>query len=171
MERREYEPLTERSRGDGVSEQENAYGSDDDSDSDRERGGLGNIDGAPVRGEPGRYMTVIEVEMKKFAKAEFNRWFDEEHIPLLARVPGWVRSRRFVLQFTRALGAETALVDKYGEGKVAKYLAIHEYADAHAGDTDEFKAALNTPWAKAILGKVSRFEKRIWKLSKSWERS
>ena len=121
--------------------------------------------------KPGPYISVIEVDVPAELEDEFNRWYDEEHIPMLAKVPQWVRSRRFVLQFTRALGAEKALVDKYGEGKVAKYLAIHEYADAHAGDTGEFKAALNTPWAKAILGKVSRFERRIWKLSKSWERS
>ena len=55
-------------------------------------------------------MTVIEVEMKKFAKAEFNRWFDEEHIPLLARAPGWVRSRRFVLK--EVLGVEATESDQ-----------------------------------------------------------
>ncbi|RDX52181.1 hypothetical protein OH76DRAFT_1315559, partial [Lentinus brumalis] len=84
MERRVYEPVAEKSRWDSAIDEEG----EEESDSI----------GEPVRGEPGKYMTVVEVEMKKFAEAEFNRWFDEEHIPLLSRVPGWVRSRRFVLK-------------------------------------------------------------------------
>ena len=171
MERRVYVPLTERSLWDDVSEEENAYRSDDDSDSDRERDGLG----APVRGEPGRYMTVIEVEMKKFAEAEFNRWFDEEHIPLLARVPGWVRSRRFVLK--EVLGKYGTVVGQdgdeggsmdgaservrkhvrvggYGHGgrgrevkeeRPPKYFAVHEWTSIDAFQSREYRHATTTP--------------------------
>jgi len=29
-------------------------------------------------------------------KEELARWYTEEHIPLLSKVPGWLRTRRFV---------------------------------------------------------------------------
>ena len=45
--------------------------------------------------------------------ADFDRWYDEEHIPLLARVPGWVRSRRFVLK--EVLGKYGTVVGQDGD--------------------------------------------------------
>ena len=200
MERRVYEPLTERSRWDGVSEEENAYGSDDDSDSDREGDGNGHTDGAPVRGEPGRYMTVIEVEMKKFAEAEFNRWFDEEHIPLLARVPGWVRSRRFVLK--EVLGKYGTVVGQDGdeggsmdgasermrkhvrvggyggrgrevkEERPPKYLALHEWTSIDAFQSREYRHATTTPWRMQVLkeDRVVEYRIRVFRVARNWGR-
>ncbi|RPD60467.1 hypothetical protein L226DRAFT_533801 [Lentinus tigrinus ALCF2SS1-7] len=121
--------------------------------------------------KPGEYASVAEFDVPAELEDEFNRWYDEEHIPMVTKIPQWARSRRFVLKVVRVLGTEEELVSKYGEGRVAKYLTIHEYTDAHAGETVEFKAALNTPWTKEMLGKVSRFERRVWRFSSSWERS
>ncbi|PIL28445.1 hypothetical protein GSI_08479 [Ganoderma sinense ZZ0214-1] len=52
-----------------------------------------------------RYISVIEADLHAFAEGEFCRWYDEEHILLLARVPGWVRSRRYVLKEKLEVGA------------------------------------------------------------------
>ncbi|KAH9934500.1 uncharacterized protein BXZ73DRAFT_45779, partial [Epithele typhae] len=45
-----------------------------------------------------KYVSLVEVELARGTEREFHRWFDEEHVPLLARVPGWRRSRRFRLE-------------------------------------------------------------------------
>jgi hypothetical protein len=47
-------------------------------------------------------------------EAEFNRWYDTEHIPLLAAVPGVLRARRFLNP----------------EGK-QRYIALYDLADAN----------------------------------------
>ena len=66
-------------------------------------------------------------------EAEFNRWYDTEHIPLLAAVPGVLGARRFFDP----------------EGK-PRYIALYELADARATQSAQWNAALATPWAKRI---------------------
>jgi len=66
-------------------------------------------------------------------EAEFNKWYDTEHIPLLAAVPGVLRARRFF--------------DPAGK---PRYIALYELADAQVPRSAPWQAALNTPWAKRI---------------------
>ena len=66
-------------------------------------------------------------------EAEFNRWYDTEHIPLLAAVPGVLRTRRFL--------------DPQGK---PRYVALYELADAGVPGSAPWKAALATDWAKRI---------------------
>lgn len=66
-------------------------------------------------------------------EAEFNEWYDTEHIPLLAAVPGVVRARRFF--------------DPDGK---PRYVALYELADANVAGSALWNAALDTPWAKRI---------------------
>ncbi len=188
MERRVYEPVAEKSRWDSATDEEGEEESDGDSI------------GGPIRGEPGKYMTVVEVEMKKFAEAEFNRWFDEEHIPLLSRVPGWVRSRRFVLK--EVLGAygsgmgcdgdepgagdgaservrKRVLVGGCGgrgrevkEERPPRYLALHEWTSIDAFQSKEFRHATSTPWRMQVLkeDRVLEYRIRVFRVARSWGR-
>ncbi|RDX52152.1 hypothetical protein OH76DRAFT_1400492 [Lentinus brumalis] len=121
--------------------------------------------------KPGPYATFIEFDVPPELADEFERWYVGEHIPMLAKIPQWVRTRWFGLKVARVWGNDETLVAQYGEGKVPKYLAIHEYAEAGAEETEEFKAAVDTPWSKEILAKVTGFQMRVWKLSRSWERT
>jgi hypothetical protein len=66
-------------------------------------------------------------------EAEFNHWYDEEHLPLLAKVPGVLRARRFLDP----------------EGK-PRYVAIYDLADARAPDHGAWQEAISTPWARRI---------------------
>ena len=66
-------------------------------------------------------------------EAEFNRWYDTEHIALLAAVPGVLRARRFL--------------DPAGK---PRYIALYELADANVAGSAPWNAALATPWAKRI---------------------
>lgn len=44
-----------------------------------------------------RYLVTNSVDVKPEVKEEYNKWFEQEHVPLLSKVPGWRRSRRFTL--------------------------------------------------------------------------
>jgi hypothetical protein len=67
-------------------------------------------------------------------EAEFNRWYDEEHIPALARVPGVLCARRFC-------AASTTL---------QKYVALYHMASPEVCATEAWKKAVETPWTQKI---------------------
>ena len=67
-------------------------------------------------------------------EAEFNRWYDEEHIPALAAVPGVLCARRF-----RA--ASTTL---------QKYVALYHMESAEVCSTAAWSKAVDTPWTNKI---------------------
>ena len=122
--------------------------------------------------KPGPYASVVEMDVPEEMEADLNRWYDEEHIPMLMKVPQWVRSRRFELKSTMVFGSDEALKARVGgKRKVAKYLAIHEYTSLDAYETEEWKRAASTPWMKEIISRVMVFERRVLKFDKSWKGS
>jgi len=68
---------------------------------------------------------------------EFNRWYDEEHLPLLSQVPGVLRARRFFDP----------------EGK-PRYAALYDLADETVVKHPAWQAALRTEWSRKI-GKLT----------------
>ena len=64
---------------------------------------------------------------------EFNRWYDHEHLPLLAQVPGVQRARRFR--------------DPHGK---PRYIALYDLRDASVLEHPGWKAASATDWARKI---------------------
>ncbi|CDO68429.1 hypothetical protein BN946_scf184707.g10 [Trametes cinnabarina] len=114
--------------------------------------------------KPGAVLSIIEVDIKPVPGAEedFHKWYDGEHIPLLAKVPGWVRSRRFVLVDSGAIGSEAK-----GE-RPPKFLAIHEWESADVFERSDFKAASETEWTKRILGNLAVFKRRRMTLLRAW---
>ncbi|KAF2868056.1 Alpha/Beta hydrolase protein [Massariosphaeria phaeospora] len=74
---------------------------------------------------------------------ELRRWYDEEHVALLRKVPGWRRTRRFV----------TSYID-LNDGKQKEFLALHEYAPENGLGGKEFVAATSTEWNDRIYNEV-----------------
>lgn len=66
-------------------------------------------------------------------EAEFNAWYDEEHIPALARVPGVLSARRFR--------------DLRGSHK---YVALYHLAALSVIEQAAWSAAVQTPWTERI---------------------
>jgi pimeloyl-ACP methyl ester carboxylesterase len=81
-------------------------------------------------------LTLHEGENKE---EELKKWYAEEHVPMLQKVPGWRRTRQFV----------TSYLDLQ-EGKAKEFLSLHEYAPENGLGGPEFKAAVSTPWANEI---------------------
>ena len=80
--------------------------------------------------------------------AEFNAWYDTEHVPERLSAPGFLGARRWV-----AKQAET------------KYLALYDLESPAALETDAYRkmsGEFNTEWTKRITGQVSNLTRRVY---------
>ena len=105
--------------------------------------------------QEGNVMVAVALTLKPGAdRKQVDRWYDEEHIDMLSKVPGWRRTRRF----------QTSTVD-FKEGKELELLALHEYAPQNGLGGPEFKAATTTPWNNEIMeNHVAEKRRRVWDL-------
>ncbi|EOA84872.1 hypothetical protein ACJQWK_06908 [Exserohilum turcicum] len=103
-------------------------------------------------GEP-NVMIAVSFSLQDGAgkEEELRKWYEEEHVPLLQKVPGWRRTRRFVTSY---LDVES------GHRTEREFLALHEYAPQNGLGGPEFKAATTTAWCDKIYKDVVRDRKR-----------
>lgn len=86
------------------------------------------------------------------AEKEYFKWYQEEHIPMLSKVPGWLRTRFF----------RTSYLENATELTV---LALHDYNHANGLGGPEHKAAMSTPWRDEVIAKyVTSKSRRTYKL-------
>ncbi|KAL1744809.1 hypothetical protein HDZ31DRAFT_37767 [Schizophyllum fasciatum] len=98
-----------------------------------------------------KYLDFRAVTLGESAEDDYNRWYDEELIPMLSQAPTWTSSARFRLHCTSA-----------PEKEAPKYLALHEWGDAQAAfASQEYKAALATPRREKVQSGVKQEEKSI----------
>ena len=71
------------------------------------------------------------------AEADFNAWYDEEHIPRLAAVPGCLSARRFRIANAVSAGSH-------------RYLALYHLASADVCSSKPWEQAAVTPWTLKI---------------------
>jgi len=64
---------------------------------------------------------------------EFNEWYNTEHIPALAAVPGTLCARRY-----------------RDSGAAQRYVAIYHLASPDVPDSTPWKKAANTPWTERM---------------------
>jgi pimeloyl-ACP methyl ester carboxylesterase len=90
----------------------------------------------------------------KSHQASYEEWFDKEHIPLLSKVPGWRRSRRFSYS-----------VLNENHDSVIEVLGLHEYDTQDSLDSEEFKVATSTPWRQEVFQTaVKEKHRRVYEL-------
>lgn len=80
-------------------------------------------------------LLVASMNVDPAAEAEFNEWYNAEHLPQLGAVPGVLAARRF-----RAAG----------EGIERQYLALYHLKDVSVSRSDAWSKAANTPWTERI---------------------
>jgi hypothetical protein len=64
---------------------------------------------------------------------EFNEWYNTEHIPALAAVPGTLCARRYL-----------------GTGATRRNVALYHLASPDVPDSVAWKKAANTPWTERM---------------------
>ena len=99
--------------------------------------------------KPSRYIGFASAEIKPGGDEIYNKWYDEEHIPMMSKVKGWVRSRRFVLKDWARVGVE----GQTNQTPVFKYLAVHEWDSLETVTSPEVQTTFATP-LKAEADKV-----------------
>jgi hypothetical protein len=98
---------------------------------------------------------------------EFNHWYEEEHVPLLMKVPGWLRSTRWELQVEKGANKEI-FTKEIEKTRISKYLAVHVWESAAVYETEEFKMATGTEWREKVLKgvdneKTERRQNKLWR--------
>lgn len=112
--------------------------------------------------QPGKFICIAMMEPSIEGEDEFNKWYEEEHISLLSKAPGWIRSRRYKLV------REIQLPGKEDAGPKLKYLALHELVNKQVMDTPEWIHA-GTPWRNKVVNElVLRREIRLFELYRTW---
>ncbi|GKT52262.1 3-oxoadipate enol-lactonase 2 [Colletotrichum spaethianum] len=90
-------------------------------------------------------LVAVETTLKdESAEPEFKKWYGEEHIPMVSKVPGWLRTRLFKI---------SSIGD--GAGSKTTYLALHDYARTNGLGGPEHKASVATAWGAEVAKSVT----------------
>ena len=91
----------------------------------------------------GKGMLLTSMDIDRSDEAEFNRWYDREHLEERVAIPGFLEARRYVAH----------------DGK-PKYLSLYSTETFEVLDSPAYRAALanQTDWSKA---NIARFKNMI----------
>jgi hypothetical protein len=93
------------------------------------------------------WLYIVHTDIPDNIVDEYNRWYDEEHLPRLVTVPGVVRARRY-----------TAVSGN------PRYLTAYELTDCHAFESPEGLQARKTPWTAKMRSLFHNTRRRMCKL-------
>ena len=85
-----------------------------------------------------RWLFVVGVDLDAGHEADFEDWYNVEHLPALATVPGVIRATRF----RRAATDETP--------GFPAYLALYEIESPDIAGNPDWKDAVETPWTQRV---------------------
>jgi hypothetical protein len=83
---------------------------------------------------------------------DFHAWYREEHSPMLMAARGWRRIRRY----------------EQADGNGPRFMALHELETLDGFKTEEYTAAISTPWRIRTTNAVVRRERYIFDLVKGF---
>lgn len=86
----------------------------------------------------GTTLLMVRLLVPSVNAQELESWYKDEHIDMLAQVPGWSRSRLFV---------ETTA----SHSDLIQYMALHEYLADNGLEGPKHLAARNTDWRTRIM--------------------
>jgi hypothetical protein len=91
-------------------------------------------------------LLIVAMNVAPEAEAEFNQWYNTEHIPALGSVPGTLSARRYC-----------------GIGAPQRYVAVYHFASPDVTATSAWNVAANTPWSERMrphFRNLTRFDCR-----------
>ena len=86
--------------------------------------------------DPGRYLYLVTFDVPEDFQAEFDAWYERDHLPYLMSNKAWLRCRRYSIVDSDPAGVTRA--------------AVHELADLSALDSPERERARTTPWRSRL---------------------
>jgi hypothetical protein len=92
-------------------------------------------------------LVIIKTDVTPEMEQDFNRWYDEEHIPGLLKVPGIKSARRGI-----------------NSGAGQKYIAVYEHESAEVQHSQAYKDVLGTDWARKIRPHLKNFSRETYEI-------
>jgi hypothetical protein len=111
------------------------------------------LDG-PAWSEAPPYQLTVSMSPAPGGDEDFVAWYRQEHIGTLLAVPGWRRVRLF----------------KQVEGAGPAFMAVHELESPAVFDAPEYEASISTPWRQRIRSSVTRYERNLFKLLRTFSK-
>jgi len=90
-------------------------------------------------------LLVVDIEVDPAREDEFNRWYDEEHIPEKLRTEGFYSARRF-----------KHATDPH------RYLAVYEVKDAGTVTSPAYMTQAMSEWSVSIQAAWRRMDRNVW---------
>ncbi len=98
-------------------------------------------------GEDAPFVYVVKTDIPEDFEADFNAWYEHEHVPALASVPGCLRARRFL-----AIDGQP------------KYMAVYELENPDVIKSAAWAKARDTAWTEKIRPHMQNLERRAYQL-------
>ena len=92
-------------------------------------------------------LLIVRIDVAPEMEEELNRWYNEEHIPNLLRVPGVIWAKR---------GVNT--------GKGPKYIAVYEHENADVRQSDAYREAAETEWTHKMIPHFLKLEREVYEI-------
>jgi hypothetical protein len=99
------------------------------------------------------WMYIVHTDIPDHIVDEYNAWYDKEHLPRCAGIPGVLRARRFAS--TGILGGKT-------DGP--RYLTAYELAGPDVWESPAAQLARKTPWTEKMRSLFSNTRRAYYKL-------
>jgi hypothetical protein len=93
------------------------------------------------------WLYIVHTDIPEEVVAEYNEWYDREHLPRLVTVPGVLRARRYT-----AVAAHP------------RYLTAYELSDPGAFESSEGLKARKTPWTEKMRSLFQNTRRRMCQL-------
>jgi len=90
-------------------------------------------------------LLVVQVDIDPAREDEFNRWYDEEHVPEKLAAPGFSSARRFK-HFTIP----------------HRYLAIYEVEDGDTVTNPTYMSQPQSEWSASIMQAWRAWDRSVW---------
>ncbi len=98
--------------------------------------------------ERGTGLLLVMMDIDPEYEEDFNRWYDEEHVPERKAIPGFLTARRY-----RAV-----------EGG-PKYLAIYEMDNPEVLDSEAYRYVSEegrTEWTERVVGRAKNYVRNVY---------
>ena len=98
--------------------------------------------------DKGRALLLVMMDVDPEHEADFNHWYEEEHLPERMSIPGFLSARRY-----RAIVGGP------------KYLALYELESANVLDSEKYRYLYgegSTEWTKRILEKGRNYLRNVY---------
>ncbi|MEW6114056.1 MAG: DUF4286 family protein [Thermodesulfobacteriota bacterium] len=103
-----------------------------------------------------KVLLVVMADVDPKHEEDLNRWYNEEHLPMLLKVPGVLSARRY------KVAPETESHGTSPTGRPQKYIAIYEHETTEVQNTEAYEKARSTPWANRVRPYVKNLFRQFY---------